>query len=336
MLRNKSNLLLIYTLLFLCLFNINRLVAAACNNMLNVKVEDRTYKIPYCSNANLTSVNYASNAIFVIHGTNRNADDYYDYVKTAADNANDNSTLIVALQFPTISDIKKYGLPSDTLYWSSGGWKQGNKSQGDGRISSFAVLEQAISELIQVSPNLKNIIITGHSSGGQFVNRFTAGNSIEDVFDKIKFTYAPLNPSSYLYFSKHRALNGFNDTFAIPLAFGCEEYNDYKYGTDNLSKTGYMSSVGQYELASRYSQRNVIYMLGENDTKASSSFDDSCSAEYQGPNRFARGITYYNYLGFLYGDTIYENHQKIIVPRVGHNARKMYQSGVLREYFFNR
>lgn len=332
MITKKTYNSLYYVLLFFITFNINTIFAGLCMNLLEIKVEDRSYKLPYCSNVKLSNINYLKSAIIVIHGTNRNADDYYKYIKASVGKGHDDSTVIIAPHFPTESDIEAYGLPSDVLYWSSSGWKQGNKSQGDGRISSFAALEQVILQLATVSPNLRRIVITGHSAGGQFVNRFIAGNSIENELPHIAFDYAPVNPSSYLYFSQHRVVQGTASTFVTPLAMDCPTYDEYKYGMQNLSQTGYMASVGSDELTRRYATRNVTYILGEKDTEPSSSFDDSCEAMYQGENRLERGNIYYNYLGFMYGSAIYRTHQKVIVPGVGHDAKRMYQSEVLRKY----
>ena len=66
--------------------------------------------------------------VIVVHGSDRNADDYFDRLvaATSAEERLDN-TLLVAPFFKTAEES-----PSATEhYWSSGGWKVGNRSVDD-------------------------------------------------------------------------------------------------------------------------------------------------------------------------------------------------------------
>lgn len=146
--------------------------------------------VPYCSNGKFGP------AVFVIHGTNRNADDYLGYL-------DDLDTLVIAPEFQEAGP---------GLYWSSG-WKQGDKSKDSERVSSFEVLDRMV-EMFH------GVAIIGHSAGGQFVSRYAAGTRLQGL------TYIVANPSSYLYLDTSRPVAGecpdFNE-----YKYGLEELNSY-------------------------------------------------------------------------------------------------------------
>jgi len=102
-------------------------------------------------------------AVIVIHGTNHNADDYYNYiVKAAASEDILGQTLILAPRFQTAADAPE----ADALYWSNAGWKKGYKSENGGGISSFRVIDELLGRTSDNFPNIARITIVGHSAGG--------------------------------------------------------------------------------------------------------------------------------------------------------------------------
>lgn len=293
---------------------------------MDVNIDGNKYHMPYISSYNpeVTSSIF-TNLLFIIHGNGRNALDYYRYGVNAAIKADARKTIVIVPKYLTEEDMLKHDFPPNTLYWSSSGWKIGNKSQGRGRASSFRVLEELIGIFIKNIMGLQSIVIAGHSAGGQFVNRFAAGNSIETYIRNIKFYYVVANPSSYLYFTPKRAFGLSRSDFASPNTTSIT-YNHYKYGLENLSGTSYMSEVGKKKLVDNYRKRNVTYLLGEEDTINEGDLDISEAAMLQGGNRLERGLIYYNYLVNLFGDAIKENHHKVVIPGVGHNAERILQS----------
>jgi pimeloyl-ACP methyl ester carboxylesterase len=143
--------------------------------------------VPYCSNGK------SGPAVFVIHGSDRNADDYLSYLE-------DLDTLVIAPHFQE---------NGPGLYWSSR-WRDGNKSLDEERVSSFEVLDRMV-EMFD------GVAVVGHSAGGQFVTRYAAGTRMEGL------TFIVANPGSYLYLDATRPVNAGN----------CPDYNDYRYGLDN-------------------------------------------------------------------------------------------------------
>jgi hypothetical protein len=98
----------------------------------------------------------------------------------------------------------------------------------------------------------------------------------------------------------------------------CEVYNFWHYGMERRS--GYAANVPDAQLRSQLISRNVTYLLGELDTLPLFGFDSSCGAMAQGPNRYARGLAYWNYMRNLHG----ANHKLVRVDACGHNGRCMY------------
>lgn len=274
------------------------------------------------------------NAIIVIHGMKRNAHDYFNSMHNAAQIANSSNTLIIAPQFSTSEDLITQPTVDNPLYWSSEGWKIGNKSLGENRISSFSAVEQIISQVVCANPYLETITIIGHSAGGQFVNRFAAGNSVEDSFPNIHFRYGVANPSSYLYFSPERAVPGISNLFQIPVT-PCASYDEYKYGLSSIPNTGYMSQLGKHELTKRFQRREVSYFLGSDDTQKDEGLDTSAPAMLQGKNRFERGIIYLNHLVKCFGREILNRHSLSILPNVGHNYQHVFSASACLNYLFN-
>ena len=308
--------------------------------------EGHTLKIPVYANADLYETNLSfDKAIVVIHGTNRNADDYFVNMQTAANQVPNLSTntLIVAPQFLTESDVEQNDLDDEHLYWTSGGWKAGSNSRNEDanprpvRIPSYAVLDSLLMHLVRLFPNIEMITLTGHSAGGQGVQRMAATSPLAeslctDFGVSIRFVVA--NPSSYVYMDGQRRRPGTLDDFSLPNT-SCGSYNEWKYGLEDLYTYPELSGVDS--IRARFKRRQVTYLLGEQDNNPdASSLDESCPANLQGDHRLERGIIYYHYLQHYYGSTITDNHSISLVPNVGHSNFAMYNSSQGLAALFNQ
>lgn len=319
-----------------------------CPQRMQLTFDVNTVAVPYCSNYDLSSVNKTvERAVIVIHGMNRNADDYYAAMLSAAKkagNANNNS-FILAPQFLSEGDITYFNLGDEMLFWTKSGWKVGHKSRRSAenprpiRISSFAVIDEIIERFADKTkfPQLKKIIVIGHSAGGQFTNRFAAGSQVEqDIVKKhdIEFSYIVANPSTYLYFSEERPIAGTHNQFAVPEEEECPNYNKYIYGLNKLNS--YMKNTGITKIKNQYANRHVIYLLGSKDNNPNSrSLVKGCRAMLQGAHRLARGQAYYNYLNHYFGSSIADKHEINIVAGVGHNSKKIFRSAEGLKYIFD-
>ena len=301
---------------------------AACDTLF-CQTENGT--IPYVSNVPITQGGETyTKAIVVVHGTNRNAQDYYNTIYDIAESLDQTEhALIVAPHFQSDEDPAQ----ANELQWSSWGWKEGNKSiekAGLERISSFAVMDDLIQTLANPTlyPNLQHIVITGHSAGGQFTQRYAVGNQLPDEIQN-KLRYVVANPGSYLYLNAQRPVEGTSDQFIEPEA-SCA-FNDYKYGLDNRSVTSYMDSLSAQALIEQYLSRDVIYLLGTADTVIDANLDSGCEANLQGINRYQRGINFFNYLENVFPE---HHHQKVEVVDAGHSRTQMYSSVVGQHALF--
>jgi hypothetical protein len=299
--------------------------------------------IPYCRNYSLEAKNASiARAVIVIHGVDRNAGDYYNYIWNAAQTAGAlNETIIIAPQFLLQSDLGTS--VKDVVAWADEGegWSRGDNSctddstcneSGVGTISSFSVIDTILQRLSDrgLFPSLSQIIIAGHSAGGQFVNRFAAGSQaeVQVVRKHIKIRYIVSNPSSYLYFSEQRWDDKsdkplFQFKVPDPSAVGDCPYNDYRYGLENLNS--YMAATGIRKIPHQYRQRKVVYLLGGSDTDGPN-LDTGCAANFQGSFRLLRGYVYYNYLSHFFQTPYLPNQSLVTVPGVAHDADAMFNS----------
>jgi hypothetical protein len=104
----------------------------------------------------------------------------------------------------------------------------------------------------------------------------------------------------------------------------CPTYDDYRYGINELNV--YMEDVGVDQLRENYASRNIILLIGENDTEDNFMLDTSCSAMLQGENRYQRAVQFYHHTVQEFGESVQERHKFVIIPGIGHEATDMYQS----------
>lgn len=259
-----------------------------------------------------------SRAIIVLHGRLRNADEYYIAAHTAQVAAGDDgkSALMIVPQFLAEVDIEAHKLPADTLRWSLVGWEGGDAALAPNPVSSFEALDAILTKLSdrRVFPNLKQVVVAGHSGGGQVAQRYAIAGNGEAALSRqhIDVRYVVANPSSYAYFSKERPVPA--------IAASCGGYNNWKYGMDE--RPPYLADATPVALEQRYVERDVIYLLGTLDTKPAA--DRSCMGEAQGPNRYLRGHAYADAMAKRNHGT--PNHRLWDVAGVGHDGDKMMTS----------
>ena len=260
-------------------------------------------------------------AILVLHGRLRNADVYYRSALTAQAAAGEagKSTIMIVPQFLAGIDVEAYHLPADALHWSLEGWEGGDAAEGPQPASSFDALDAILSRLADrhLFPDLKQVVVAGHSGGGQVVQRYAIATKGEAALKEknIAIRYVVANPSSYAYFSAERP--------EPQIAAACPGYNDWKYGME--ARPPYLASLSPAELEQRYVARQVIYLLGTRDTDPNHpALDKSCMAEAQGPYRYLRGHSYAAAMAARDGGM--PNHRLWDVPDVGHDGDRMLTS----------
>jgi pimeloyl-ACP methyl ester carboxylesterase len=259
--------------------------------------------------------------VIVLHGRLRNSQTYLRSVERAANQSKQRAkTLLIAPQFLDEKDITAHHLPETVLRWHTNGWMAGDKALGPKPISSFAVIDHILKRLSdsKLFPNLKEVVIAGHSGGAQVVQRYALVGGKEDALMKkegIKLRYVIANPSSYAYFDATRPM---------PVdAATCPTFDTWKYGMNKLP--AYAGKETTAELEAAYVKRDITYMLGEKDIDPNHpALDKDCGAEAQGAFRLSRGQNYFDYLSKRHPEGI--NQHLVVVKNVGHNGDEMFTS----------
>jgi pimeloyl-ACP methyl ester carboxylesterase len=260
-------------------------------------------------------------ALLMLHGRLRNADAYFKSAEVAQKAAGETgkATLLLVPQFLADVDVKAHALPKDTLRWTWEGWEGGDLSIDANHVSSFEALDAILAKLADrtLFPNLKEVVIAGHSGGGQVAQRYAIAGKGEQSLTKlgIGVRYVVANPSSYAYFGKDRP--------EAKIAASCPGYNKWKYGMD--SRPAYLLTSSVSDLEKAYVAKHVIYLFGTKDTDPQQeAIDRSCMARSQGPNRYVRGHQYVNVMKNRNAGT--PNHSMFDIEGVGHEADKIFTS----------
>ncbi len=254
-------------------------------------------------------------ALVMIHGAGRDADNYFRTALAAAflDGALDD-TIVIAPRFASKSAGCRDTLAPNEVSYSCNGdsWRSGGTSTSDDKITSYDFTDEILRKLArkEIFPNLKSIVVAGHSAGGQYVNRYEMSNQIHDTLG-IPITYVVSNPSSYAYLDATRP--------AQDLTAACKNYDRWPYGLEGRSG-GYTAKETPEQLKKQLAARPTTYLLGEIDILPLGGFDSSCSAMTQGPTRLARGQAFGKLVNEKYG----AKHATAVVSLCGHNARCMF------------
>jgi pimeloyl-ACP methyl ester carboxylesterase len=233
---------------------------------------------------------------------------------------------MIAPQFLTNYDAKAHGLGGDILVWHRDSWSGGTDAIAPAAVSSFAAIDAILAKLGDkaIFPNLSQVVVAGHSGGGQVVQRYAVAGKGESPLQGqgIHVRYVVANPSSYVYFTSERpGPDGRLAPFAG--AEACPRYNDWKYGFA-AGTPGYLDQTMKgYE--ARYAARDVIYLLGTKDINPNHPvLDKSCMGEAEGPFRYARGHWYFAQMQARLGAQF--THHLHDVTGVGHEGDKMFGS----------
>ena len=267
-------------------------------------------------------------ALIVVHGTGRDADNYFRTAVAAAflGDALENTVVIV----PRIASADRGchdTLALNEVSYSCAGfdsWRSGGVAASNDKITSFDFMDEILRKLASKRsfPNLRSIVVSGHSAGGQFVTRYEMANRIHETMG-VPVTYVVANPSSYAWLDATRPAVGEDGktTFRnFSDGRNCTTYDRWPYGLEQ--RTGYASKLTDDQLKHQLASRPTTYLLGEIDILPLGGFDSSCPAMAQGPTRRARGEAFGKLVDEKYG----ARHATVIVHLCGHNARCMFTS----------
>jgi pimeloyl-ACP methyl ester carboxylesterase len=286
-------------------------------------------------------------ALVMVHGTNRNADHYFTTATGAAFLAGAlEDTVVISPRLTACNDK----LQPDEVGWSCTGdsWRSGGMAATHPELSSFDFMDEILRKLAEktVFPNLRAIVVAGHSAGGQFVSRYEMSNRVHDSLGT-PVSYVVANPSSYAWPRSTRPLpiddaapdaakgawatDQPNTKFSYGTfdASGCQNYDRWPAGFQNRT-TGYTAKMTDDQLIAQLVARPTTYLLGQVDTLPLGGFDSSCPAMAQGATRRARGEAFVKFVNEQLG----AKHAIQIVPECGHNDRCVYTTDAVLPVIF--
>ena len=173
--------------------------------------------------------------------------------------------------------------------------------------------------LVTNNPNLKKIVLTGHSAGSQMVVRYAAGGRALDALSGlgVDLVFVPTNTPSFLYYDDNRVLNQSAELFQFGPT-SCGSASQYKYGLENLNQ--YMEETGESTIVGNYELADVTYLVGQYDFGGQT---NTGARMGQGNSRLIRTHVYFSYIGFFYGESIYNNHRMAEIPSTYHEFEQV-------------
>jgi pimeloyl-ACP methyl ester carboxylesterase len=274
-------------------------------------------------------------ALIVVHGAGRDADNYFRTALAAAFLADAfENTIVISPRFASNNGRGcNDKLDLNEVNWSCSGdsWRSGGVANGNDKLTSYDLMDEILRKLArkEAFPNLKVIVVSGHSAGGQYVTRYEMANRVHDTL-RIPISYVVSNPSSYAYVDPERPAGNNSELRAFGDARNCTTYDNWPYGLKNRS--GYTADIPDDQLKKQLAARGVTYLLGELDILPLGGFDSSCPAMAQGPTRLARGQAFANYVNQKYK----AQHKVLVIPLCGHNARCMFTAELALPILFPR
>ncbi len=269
-------------------------------------------------------------ALIFVHGALRNADGYYRSALAAGFLAGAlDDTIVIAPRIAsndgaTCGDV----LAPNEVNWTCIGqdrWTNGGPAVTHAALTSFDLADEILRKLARkdLFPNLKAIVVAGHSAGGHFVARYHMANQLDEKLG-VSVTYVVANPNAYMYLDGMRPAAGAAPEPAAQFqpfadARNCTAYNQWPYGLHG--RTGYSARLSDKQLRMQMAIRPVSYLLGERDLLPDG-MDLSCPAMAQGPTRLARGVAFHKYVNH----TLATQYEMRVIPACGHSERCMFTS----------
>jgi hypothetical protein len=239
-------------------------------------------------------------------------------------------TLIIAPHILHKSCLDK---PEDKniLYWNHPAFRGTSKAFFKGKhisVSAYGVTDKILTDVAAGGnfPNLKTIIILGHSAGGQMTNRYAATGMFESKVANpmgIEVRYIVMAPSSYVYFNNERAVKGTLSKFSVPES-PPKNYNCWGYGLEKMYAYHRKNKITPKAVIARYPLKRMLYLVGNKDRNENdSSMGKGGALKLQGRHRLERGIIYYNYLVHCFGEQIKQTQRFRVVRGAGHSGRSL-------------
>lgn len=216
------------------------------------------------------------------------------------------------------------GSTTSALVWSGSQWSAGANNaypHASQNTSSFFVLDTLVKyfDNSTLFPNLNQIVLAGHSMGGQMVQRYAAVSPYQET--RVPVTHWIGNPDSYAWLDESRPLSVAN----------CEDYDTYRSGFEDFEKyaKGDMTygislvSQGREAIKANYQSKQIAYGRALRDHGDHSS---DCSANTTGADRHERFFYFIKSFAPTCDDPASSNCDTVDFIDVSHDNGQMYNS----------
>lgn len=182
--------------------------------------------------------------------------------------------------------VDPQGSTSSALVWQDDGWAYGANSiypASSPKISSFDTLDAIVDYFKNNTafPNMKEIVISGHSKGAQMAQRYAALTHVDS--SSIPVTFWPANPNSMLWLSTNRPVNN-----------NCGAYDDWNNGLSNYTSASQayaqnLVAQGYDAVKANFQSKQIAWLRSTQDHGDTS---DGCAPFAQGANRDERFLNF--------------------------------------------
>lgn len=301
--------------------------------------------LPYESSHDLSSRNESiTRVIYSIHSASYSAKSYFGRATAMVNKVvgQKDKTLIIA---PHILDKSCLDKPEDKniLYWDHPAFRGTSRGVFKGKrvtVSAYGVTDKILKDVAAGGnfPNLKTIIILGHSAGGQMTNRYAATGMFESKIANpagIEVRYIVMAPSSYVYFNNERVNKGTRNKFSVPKN-PPDNYNRWGYGLGRMYVYHKNNKVTPEFVVAQYPSKRILYLVGSKDRDVNDpSMGKGEASKLQGRHRLERGIIYYNHLVHFFGDQIKQTQHFRVIRGAGHSGRSLMLSPQAIKFTFS-
>ncbi|KAL3939075.1 MAG: hypothetical protein SGBAC_006141, partial [Bacillariaceae sp.] len=231
------------------------------NSPLRTQLSSDTFQLAYYSSHGnlLQPINENPNgknikkALIMIHGSGRNAEDYFCVALSLVPKDERDSVLVIAPKFLAPVDISGINNQTNFLIWQEDeappeypmahSWRYGADAL-NGPVSSYGAIDHLVKYLSTASkfPNLKLVSIAGHSAGGQVAHRWALLSEIKAtrtcMLPQVEIRAVAANPRSYCYLNGKRMILD-QETNITRLDYPsakevqhCPDYNQWNWGLE--------------------------------------------------------------------------------------------------------
>ncbi|SPO31655.1 uncharacterized protein UTRI_06304_B [Ustilago trichophora] len=248
----------------------------------------------------------------------------------AQQGATNDSFLIVAPAMLNQMDLQAGAARPNEIVFHGSGWQRGAPSRNPPMkhsVTSYAAVDQLIDQLMNKNtyPNLNQVVVAGHSMGGQAAQRYALMKKTKAYDDNVRFWIG--NPGSWAWLIDSRPYMNVNDSCQPN-----DAWDTWPYGLNgNQSKlTPYARRdviANKTYVIDRFLNRHISYGLALLDIGAG---DTHCPARWQGGNHLDRGsqfvMQYQNTTAFYLKGQFPPKHTLDYIANVSHQDYAMYST----------